>query len=517
MPAHRLTMRLTREILRLRLGLALPIRHVARSCHVSPSTVCECLARAEAAGLPWPLPADLDDGALEARLYPGHTQWEARAEPDYAALYRELKRRGVTLQLLWHEYKQQHPDDGYQYSQFCARYRRWRAQLDVVMRQEHRAGEKLFVDYAGQPLPIVQPATGAVRELAVFVAALGASNYTFAEAHDDQSLASWLAGHIHAFEFFQGVATAVVPDNAKTGVTKACRYEPDLNPSYQELATYYGTVILPARPAKPRDKAKVENAVLQVERWVLAPLRHRQFFSRAEANQALAQRLTWLNTRPFAKLAGSRRSLFEELDRPALQPLPARRYEPAEWKTDVGVNIDYHIEFARHYYSVPYQLVGQRIDVRATPTTVECFYRHRRIASHPRSTRAGHFTTDPAHRPKAHQRAAEWSPSRLIRWAETLGPHTAALVTTILERKPHPEQGFRTCLGILRLAKRYGAARLEPACQRAQAIGALSYRSLRSMLDAGLECAPLPGVLPSATPPTPVLDHPNLRGPTYYS
>ncbi len=512
MPAHRLTMRTTREILRLRLGLALPIRQVARSCHVAPSTVHDCLARAAEAGLAWPLPAELDDAALEARLYPGPPGRATRAAPDFAAIYRELKRKGVTLQLLWQEYKHQHPDDGYQYSQFCARYRQWRAQLDVVMRHAHRAGEKLFVDYAGQPMPIVDPQTGEVRALPVFVATLGASNYTFAEVHEDQRLPSWIRGHIHAFEFFQGVPAALVPDNLKAAVKKPSFYEPDLNPTYQELAAHYGAVILPARPRKPRDKAKVENAVQQVERWLLAPLRHQRFFSRAEANQALQHQLTALNTRRFAKLVGSRRSLFEELDRPALQPLPATRYEPAEWKTHVGVNIDYHIEFARHYYSVPYQLTGKRIDVRATATTVECFHRQRRIASHRRSSRPGQFTTDPAHRPKAHQRYAEWSPSRLIRWAESIGAQTATVVERILQRKPHPEQGFRTCLGILRLAKRYGRDRLEQACGRAVDIDALSYHSIKSILTTGLDQEP---VVPPPPPAVPIA-HANIRGPTYY-
>jgi transposase len=504
-------MRTTREILRLRLGLALPIRQVARSCHVAPSTVHDCLARAEVAGLSWPLPAGVDDAALEARLYPGQPGPAVRAAPDFATMYRELKRKDVTLQLLWQEYKQQHPTDGYQYSQFCARYRRWRGQLDVVMRQEHRAGEKLFVDYAGQSMPIVEPDTGEVRELSVFVATLGASSYTFAEVHEDQTLRSWIRGHVHAFEFFQGVPAALVPDNLKAAVKKACFYEPDLNPTYQELAEHYGAVILPARPRKPRDKAKVENAVQQVERWILAPLRHQRFFSRAEANHAIQERLRWLNNRPFAKLAGSRRSLYEELDRPALQPLPARRYEPAEWKAQVGVNIDYHLEFAGHYYSVPYHLTGKRVDVRATTTTIECFHRQRRVASHRRSTRPGQFTTDPAHRPKAHQRYGEWSPSRLIHWAETVGPRTARVVETILRRKPHPEQGYRTCLGILRLAKRYGGDRLEHACHRAQAIDALSYRSIKSLLDTGLDRTTVP-----EPPPALALDHANIRGPTYY-
>jgi transposase len=380
------------------------------------------------------------------------------------------------------------------------------------MRQEHRAGEKMFVDYAGQTMPIIDPETGEVQDLPVFVAALGASSYTYAEVQEDQTLASWITGHIHAFEFYQGVTAALVPDNLKSGVKKACFYEPDLNPTYQEMAEHYGTVILPARPRKPRDKAKVENAVQQTERWLIAPLRNQRFFSRAEGNQAIHEQLTWLNNRPFAKLEGSRRSLYEDIDRPALKPLPTTRYELAEWKTNVGVNIDYHVEFARQYYSVPYQLTGKRVDVRATTTTIECFFRHRRVASHRRSNRAGQFTTDPAHRPKSHQRYADWSPSRLVRWAETIGPHTAAVIETILKLKPHPEQGFRSCLGILYLAKRHGNDRLELACKRAQAIEALSYRSIKSIIDTGLDREPLP----IAQQTTLAIDHANIRGPDYY-
>lgn len=512
MPAHRLTMRKTREILRLRWGQGLAGRQVARSCKISPSTVVDCLGRAKAAGLSWPLPGDLDDGALEALLYPPPQPTVKRPALDCAAIYRELKRKSVTLQLLWLEYKQAHPD-GYQYSQYCQRYREWRKQLDVVMRQEHRAGEKLFVDYAGQTMPIVDAQTGEVTKAEVFVAALGASNFTYAEAQQAQTVRCWIAGHIHAYEHFGGIPRLTIPDNVKAGVTKACFYEPDINPTYREMAEHYGTVVLPTRTAKPRDKAKVENAVLQVERWVLAPLRNETFFSLDELNAAIRERLAWLNDRPLSKLDGSRRSLFEELDRPALAPLPSRRYTPSEWKTDVGVNIDYHVEFDRHYYSVPYTLTRKRVDVRATATTVECFHKGKRVASHRRSFRVAGFTTEHAHRPKAHQRYAEWSPSRIVRWANTVGPCTTAVVETIMARRPHPEQGFRACLGVLRLGKRYSNERLERACARAQATGAFSYRSVQSILKIGLDSQPLSQ--PKQTEPS--LDHGNVRGPSYYN
>jgi len=513
MPAVRLSMRKIREMLRLRWGLTRTLRETARSCGVGATTVHDVLARATAAGLTWPLPDELDDAALEARLYPPATTPRERARPDFAAIYRELKQRGVTLELLWQEYRQQHPEDGYGYSRFCDLYRGWRAQIDLVMRQEHRAGEKLFVDYAGMTMEVIDAQTGAITDQPIFVGALGASNFTYAEACPGQDTRSWVQAHIGAYEYIGGVPAITVPDNLKAGVIRPDFYDPELNPSYRELAAHYGTTIIPARVRRPRDKAKAENAVQQVERWVLAPLRHQRFFSLAELNRAIRERLEWLNDRPFSALDGSRRSLWQELDRPALQPLPTRRFELPEWKTHVGVNIDYHLEFARHLYSVPYQLVGQRVDVRATATIVEVFHKGRRVASHLRSSVRGRFTTDPAHRPDSHRRYAEWTPSRLLHWAEKIGPETAALIEEILRRKPHPEQGFRSGLGVLRLAARYGARRVESACRRARALAAPSYRSVQSILKTGLDSQPM--ALPPPSPPTSP-DHEHIRGPQYY-
>jgi transposase len=507
-------MRNTREILRLRWGLKRSLRETAASVGVGASTVHDVLVRAKLAELGWPLPAEMDDAALEARLYPPVRGRDLeRPLPDFVALYRELKRRGVTLELLWQEYRQQHPEDGYGYSRFCDRYRQWRGQLDVVMRQEHRAGEKLFVDYAGCGVPIVDRTTGEITEYPVFVAALGASSFTYAEVCAGQDTRSWIEAHCHTYEFIGGVPTVTVPDNLKAGVIKPDFYEPELNPGYREMAEHYGTTIIPARVRRPRDKAKVENAVLQVERWVLAPLRQQTFFSVAEANHAIRTRLDWLNDRPFSALNGSRRSLWLELDRPALQALPTRRFERAEWKCNVGVNIDYHVEFDHHYYSVPYPLVQQRVDVRATTTLIELFHKGRRVASHCRSFIRGRFTTDPAHRPASHRRYAEWSPTRLIRWAETIGPETGALVGEILARKPHPEQGFRSCLGIIRLGRRYTPERLERACGRARMLTVPSYRSVESILKHGLDQQPLPT---PPSPPAPPVTHENVRGADYY-
>jgi transposase len=379
------------------------------------------------------------------------------------------------------------------------------------MRQEHRAGEKLFVDFAGPTIPITDPRTGEITAAQLFVAVLGASSYTYAEALPSQELPHWIAAHVHAFSFLGGCTRLIVPDNLKAGVTRAHRYEPDINPTYAEMAAHYGTAVIPARPRKPRDKAKAESGVLVVERWILAALRHRTFFSIAEANEAIRERLAWLNARPFKKLPGSRASLFAELDRPALRPLPAVPHEFATWKT-ATVNIDYHVEVDRHWYSVPYQLVGDGCDIRVTAAIVEVLHKGRRVASHRRSGEERRFTTDAPHMPEAHRRHAEWSPSRIVAWAGGTGPATAALVAAIMASRPHPEQGFRSCLGIMRLGRRFGDERLEAAAARALAVRALSYRSVESILRNGLDGLPLPG----SEPVTVIGDHANVRGAGYY-
>ena len=342
------------------------------------------------------------------------------------------------------------------------------------MRQEHRAGEKLFVDYAGRTVAVVDRHTGELRQAQVFVAVLGASNYTFAEATWTQALPHWIASHVRAFEFLGGCSELVIPDNLGSAVSRAHRYEPDTNPTYHDLARHYGVAVLPARVRKHRDKAKAEVGVQIVQRWILAALRHRTFFSLSELNAAIAKLLERLNERAFRKLPGSRRSLFEQLDRPALRPLPTERYVFAQWKK-VRVNIDYHVEFERHYYSVPHALVGRQLDARITANTVECLYRGQRVASHVRSEFKGRHTTADEHMPEKHRRMGRWTPERFTRWAEKIGPSTGALITTVLGSRRHPQQAFRSCLGILRLAKSYGDARLEAAARRALAIGTNSY------------------------------------------
>ena len=512
-PRPRSAMRKIREVLRLSLGDGLSRRQVGIATGLPYTTVADHLARARAAGLGWPLPAGLDDAALEAALFASAAlpSPATRPLPDWAAVHHELRRKGVTLQLLWIEYKECHPD-GYQYTQFTERYRRFARQLDVVMRQDHQAGEKLFVDYPGPTIPITDPTTGEVTAAQLFVAVLGASNYTYAEATPSQELPHWIGAHVAAFEFLGGAPAIVVPDNLRSAVTKTHRYEPEINRTYAEMAAHYGTAIIPARPYKPRDKAKVEAGVLLTERWILAVLRNRTFFSLAEANVAIRERVAWLNSRPFKKLPGSRASLFAELDAPALRPLPERPYEYATWKRAI-VNIDYHVEVERHWYSVPYGLVREPADVRLAAATVEVFVRGRRVASHLRSSQPGRHTTDPAHMPESHRRHLEWTPGRIVRWAEQTGPATGELVALILAGRPHPEQGYRSCLGILRLGNRYGPERLEAAALRALAIRARTYRSVESILRTGLDGQPLP----DAAPAGPTRRHANLRGGSYYT
>jgi transposase len=505
-------MRKIKEVLRLKWAQGLSNRQIAKTCGIARPTVGEYLRRATEAGLAWPLPPDLDEAALERQLFPPPPSLPAqvRGVPDWALVHQELKRKGVTLFLLWQEYRETHPE-GYQYSWFCDHYRAWQGKLDVVMRQDHRAGEKLFVDYAGQTMPVVDRNTGEIREVQIFVAVLGASSYTYAEATWTQGLADWIGSHRRTFAFLGGVPELVVPDNLRAGVSKAHRYEPDLNPTYQDMASHYGVAVLPARVRRPRDKAKVEAGVLLIERWILAALRRRTFFSLAELNAAIAGLLEKLNARPFKKLPGCRRAHFEALDRPALNPLPAAPYEYAEWKK-ARVHIDYHVAVEGHYYSVPHALIKRQLDVRITQNTLECFYRGNRVASHRRSQQKGRHTTVPAHMPESHRQAGEWTPQRLSNWAAKTGPATEKLITTVLTSRKHPQQAYRSCLGILRLGKAYGDVRLEAACRRALILGSHSYKSIESILKHRLDDKPLAEQQELALPE----DHDNIRGPSYY-
>ncbi|UCG07864.1 MAG: IS21 family transposase [Desulfobacterales bacterium] len=512
MPAERLTMRKIREVFRLKFDCDISNRQIAKSCNIARSTVAEYLFRFQQAAVSWPLANDIDDNQLEQLLYPKLPAVPAdqRVVPDWSYIHQQLRHKSVTLMLLWQEYKEQFPQ-GYQYSQFCHLYRQWTHQIDPVMRQEHRAGEKLFVDYAGQTVPVYDLHANQMREAQIFVAVLGASNYTYAEATWSQALPDWIASHRRAFAFFTGVPQIVVPDNLKSGVNKACFYEPDINPTYLDMANYYDTVVIPTRVRKAKDKAKVEVAVQVVERWILARIRNRQFFSLRQLNETIAELLIKLNTTAFQKLPGCRKQMFEALDKPALKPLAVQPYAYAEWKI-AAVNIDYHIEVDFHYYSVPYQLIGKKIDVRITENTIECFYKSKPVASHIRSYLKGRHTTLTEHMPKSHQQWAKWSPQRFINWAAKIGPHTAQLIEVILNSRKHPQQGFRSCMGILRLAKSYDDQRLEAACRRALIIGGTSYKSVASILKYNLDQKPLPG----STSAEVVINHKNIRGAHYY-
>jgi len=506
-------MRRLRDILRLKYEAGLPHRAIAQACAVGLGTVSEYLARATAAGVVWPLPEDLDDARLEALLFPPPCGIPTDQRPlsDWGWVHRELRRPDVTLALLWEEYRAGAPD-GFGYSWFCDLYRGWAGRLKPTMRQVHLAGEKLFVDFAGRTAEVVDGNTGEITPVQIFVAVLGASSFTYAAAVWSQKLPDWIAAHVRAFGYFSGAARQTVSDNLKAGVTKASFHEPVVNRTYADMARHYRTAIVPARPYKPRDKAKVEAAVLVVERWILARLRNRQFYSLAELNAAIAELLRRLNEeRPIRRLGVTRRQLLEELDRPALKPLPVEPYVFAEWRIR-RVGIDYHVDIEDHFYSVPYRFARSEVEVRLTGRAVEIFAKGERIAVHLRSSGNHKHTTLADHMPSSHRRYADWTVGRIRRDAALIGPATAALCDLILEHRPHPEQGFRSCLGILRLARPFGVARLEAAAARAIEIGALTYGSVRSILDHKLDRhaahqRPADGAS---------ILHPNIRGSRYY-
>ena len=430
------------EVLRLKYAGGLSHAQIGQACSISKGAVSKYVSLAAAHGLTWPLPADLDEAGLEGLLFPPAVKPAAFAEPDHFGLHQALKRKGVTLQLLWSEYAAVHGERAYRYSQFCHRYHQWRAMQKRSMRQHHRAGEKLFIDYAGPTVEVIDRSTGEVRQAQVFVAVLGASSYTYAEATWSQSLPDWIAAHQRALRFFGGVPQLLVPDNLRAAVTQACRYEPGINATYAEMAAHYGTAVLPA-----------------------------------------------LNERPFQRRTESRKDLFEQLDRPALKPLPQAEYVYAEWRK-AKPGIDYHVEVDRRFYSVPHALVGQVLELRLTATTVEVLHKGQRVATHPR-TGQGRFSTCTEHMPKSHQAHRDWSPGRFLRWAQDIGPCTAEVITRQLEGRPHPEHGYRACLGLLNLGRRYSRQRLEKACQRALAVRTVNYQSIASILKNGLDQQPL--------------------------
>lgn len=513
MPTEKLSMRKIREILRLHHEEALGNREIARRLKLGAGSVSRYLARARAAKLLWPLTDEWTEDKIYAVLFPSTSKHPAHPRPDFGRIHKELKRKGVTLMLLWYEYQEFYPK-GYSYSRYCELYQEFTGKLKPSMRIIHQSGEKLFVDYSGLTVPWVDKTNGELHKAQIFVAVLGASNYTFIEATADQSLLSWVQSHIHAFEFFGGITVCLVPDNLKSGVTKSHLYDPDVNRTYQEMADHYGLAVVPARSRTPKDKAKVEVGVQGIQRWILAPLRDVTFFSVSEINEAIAPLLKRYNERAFSELDGTRLSHYLEIDKPALKALPITPYSYAEWKR-ARSGIDYHIVVEKHYYSIPYRYIKEYIDVRIAPMTIECFHKGNRIALHQRSFKPGH-STDHGHMPRAHQDHAEWTPQRMHSWANSIGPNTGQLIKALTELHKIPEQSYRSCLGILRMSKTYGNERLENAAIRALHIGAIRYKNIESILKSGLDQQPLSLPTSESMAADPIRLHENIRGSKYY-
>jgi len=505
-------MRKIKDVLRLR-AAGYSARRIADSLGLGRTSARNYLERAEKAGLSWPDVADLDEDALEHRLFGREARPEGHrfVEPDWTEVNQELKRPSVTLRLLWEEYRARYPDDGYAYSAYCQHYREWVKRLSPSMRQRHVAGEKVFVDYSGVRMEVTDPTTGTRRPVELFVAVLGASNYTYAEASWSQTLPDWIGAHVRAFEFFGGVPALIVSDNLKSAVVRACFHEPGVNRSYTDLARHYQTAILPARPYKPKDKAKAEGGVLLVQRWIVARLRNRVFFSLEEMNAAIREELTRLNARVSRHLGASRQQVFKQLDQPALIPLPPTRHVHADWRS-VTVGADYHIRILDHYYSVPYGLVRAALWVRITASTIEAFQGGKRVASHQRAGPGdGRDTTVKAHMPAKHRHYAEMTAEKVQTDAQKVGPNVATLVEVILRNKPRPEQGIRACVGVLKLKRGSGPERLDAACARALALNACSLKSVTSILKNRLETQPV-----EAMPEAPTIAHANIRGANYF-
>ena len=505
-------MRQIRQALRLHLEGGLSYAQVGRAVGIGKGTVGKFLLLARAAGVDWAVAQTLSDDELEERLYrPAVPRASRQLEPDCAWIHQELKRPGVTLQLLWEEY-QRGSEAAYKYTSFCVKYRAWALGLKRSMRQTHIAGERLFVDYAGQTVPVIDAASGEIRRAQIFVAVLGASNYTFACATATQTAADWVGSIIDALEFIGGVPRLIVPDQPRALIARPDRYEPAVNRLVEEFCDHYDVAVLPARPAHPRDKPKVEVGVQVVERWILARLRNRRFFNLGELNAAIAELLLDLNARAFKKLPGCRASAFEVLDRLALRALPTGRMPIARFKR-ARVNIDYHVELDGHYYSVPHRLVRAEVELRVTGATVEILAGQQRVAVHALSAIKGAHTTVAEHMPASHRAHLEWTPAKLIAWGERIGAATGAVVRWQMEHRPHPEQGYRACLGLQRLGRQRGNERLEAACARALSIRSPTYRSVNSILAAGLDRQQAP---PPAAEATTLPLHDNLRGADYY-
>lgn len=513
MPNERISMSKLRQLIELQAS-NLSVRALGRALGLSVGAVSKYVRALRDCGIDAAEAQTLSEAELERRVFGAAVPQKppSKVAPDCARIHGELKRhRHVTLQLLWEEYRAEHGEAAYQRSAFCQVYREWERRLKRSMRQRHYAGEKLVVNYAGRTVPIYGYGGEVAFQAQLFVAAMGASGCAYAEATRSQPLPDWLGSHVRALEFYGAAPTIIVPDNPKVGVTRADRYEPDLQRSYEEMAGHYRCVVIPARPYRPKDKSRVELSVLLIYRWILARLRHQRFLSLDDLNAAIRPLLGILNDRPFQRLPGSRRSVFEALDRPAMRALPATSYTYAEWK-ELTVAFDYHVDVDGHYYSVPHALVGHSAWARYSAASVEVFYRGERVATHARSYRRGVHTTITDHMPKAHRAHAEWSPRRLIQWGESIGANTAAVVEHLLRSKPHPEQGYRACLGLLSLSREYGEKHLVAASALALRLASPTRKSVKSILESGRD-------LPRAQAEFPCLDmpaHGNGRGPGYY-
>ncbi len=507
---EKLSMNKVSEILRQKFELNCSYREIASSLNISVGTVCGYLDKLKKANITWPLPEGITEKELQDKFFiPTNSTSIAYVLPDWEYVHKELRKKGVTLQLLWQEYRKQHAS-GFSYSSFCHYYRSYIKTTNPSMRQIHKAGEKAFVDYSGMQMEWIDN-NGEIFKAEIFVGCLGASQLTFAEATATQQLDDWITSHIHMFEFFGGVPKIVVPDCLKSAVKKAHRYDPDINATYQHFSEYYGTAIVPARAGHPKDKAEAENAVKIIEMQILAPLRHMTFRSIGEINAEIKPRLVLLNNQNFQKMKTSRWQLFEQLDKPALNPLPKEQYQHAIWKK-AKVNVDYHFVFENHYYSVPYKHVGAQVELRATSKIIECFYQRERIAVHQRSYKKYGFTTVEEHMPIAHQEQARFSVGRIKNWAASIGHNTVNFIENMIKSRPFPEQAYRACLGVLRLGSIYGEARLEKACKKGLIVGMTRYKQIEDILKNGLEEVEED----SDVADSPLSTHENIRGAQYY-
>ncbi len=502
-----------REILRLQ-SLGVSIRAISQSCNCSRNTVREILRTANLQGLSWPLPADMDDAVLMKVIYPSSSEPTSRKpEPDYQYIHEELKRPHVNLRLLWTEFKTQQPD-GLAYSQFCNRYRNWAVRTKAVMHLDHKPGYEMYVDWAGTKMQIIDSETGEILSAHLFVSTIGASSYPYVEAFPSECLENWITAHINAFRYYGGIPQLLIPDSLKTGVKRACNYDPELNKTYLELSEHYGCAIVPARIKKPKDKSPVEGAVGDISTWITAALRHQRFFSFYQLNLSIREKLSEFSRKPFQKKEGSRESAFLELDLPVLKQLPTKAYEMALWKVST-VSFNYHIEVERMYYSVPYNYIQKKVDVKISTFIIEVYFNHIRISSHQRlHGKAGQYSTNPEHMPPNHKEYVQWDSNRFLAWACKIGDHTRELVQQVLASRKVEQQAYKSCFGLLKLADRYTAFRLENACQKALELNSPSYTTVNNILKNGMDKVDAPIVL-SKNNIVPM--HSHIRGAKYYS